>query len=206
MYARSTTIRGNPQKIDEGIAFVRDTVMPTVLGMDGCVGLSMLVDRETGRCIVTTSWADHQAMMNSAEGVRAMRERGAEIFDGDVEVQEWEIAVLHRAHESADGACCRVTWVQGDPANIDRVVDTFRMAIVPKVDELPGFCGLSMMIDRETGRSALTASYDSREAMEAAGGDVQQMREQFAREMGLEVTDMAEFELAMAHLRVPETV
>jgi heme-degrading monooxygenase HmoA len=206
MYARSTTFRGDPQNMDEGMAYVRDTVMPAVQGMDGCVGLSMLVDRDTGRCIVTTSWADHQAMMNSAEGVRSMRDRGAEILGGEPEVQEWEIAILHRAHETADGACCRVTWVQADPANMDRVVDTFRMAIVPRVDELPGFCSMSMMIDRTTGRGALASSYDSREAMEASRGAVQEMREQFAREMDLEVTDMAEFDLALAHLRVPETV
>jgi hypothetical protein len=30
------------------------------------------------------------------------------------------------------------------------------------------------------------------------------MREQFTREMGLEITDMAEFELVIHHLRVPE--
>ena len=206
MYARSTTFRGDPKRMDEGIAYARDTVMPAVQEMDGCIGLSMLVDRDTGRCIVTTSWADHQAMMNSAEGVRSMRDRGSEILGGSPEVQEWEIAILHRAHETGDGACCRVTWVRGDPANMDRVVDTFRMAIVPRVDELPGFCGLSMMIDRETGRGALASAYDSREAMDASRGSVQQMREQFIQEMGLEITDMAEFDLALAHLRVPETV
>ena len=40
MYARSTTVRGNPDAVDEGIAYVRDTVMPAVQQMDGCVGLS----------------------------------------------------------------------------------------------------------------------------------------------------------------------
>jgi quinol monooxygenase YgiN len=206
MYARSTTVRGNPQKLDAGIRYVHDKVMPAVQQMDGCVGLSMLVDRDTGRCIVTTAWADAEAMRNSADGVRSIRERAAEILEGTPEVQEWEIAVLHRTHETSDGARCRVTWVRGDTARMDQVVDTFRMGIVPQVDEIPGFCSLSMMIDRKTGLGALASSYDSRESMEAAQGSVQQMREQFTREMGLEVTDMAEFDLVLAHLRVPETV
>ena len=30
MYARSTTVRGNPQAMDEGIAYVRDEIMPAV--------------------------------------------------------------------------------------------------------------------------------------------------------------------------------
>ena len=55
MYARSTTVRGNPDSVDEGITYVRDKVMPAVQQMDGCVGLSMLADRTSGRCIVTTA-------------------------------------------------------------------------------------------------------------------------------------------------------
>ena len=98
MYARSTTIRGNPQAMDDGISYVRDMVMPAVLQMDGCVGLSMFYDRETGRSIVTSAWADAETLRRNADGVTAMRERAAEIMGGPAEVQEWEIAVLHRLH------------------------------------------------------------------------------------------------------------
>src|SRR4051794_27159997 len=58
MYARSTTIHGDPGAVREGIAYVHDEVMPVLRAMDGCVGLSMLADRDSGRCIVTTSWRD----------------------------------------------------------------------------------------------------------------------------------------------------
>ena len=39
MYARTNTVRTDPRTIDEGIAYVRDEVMPLVQGMDGCIGL-----------------------------------------------------------------------------------------------------------------------------------------------------------------------
>jgi hypothetical protein len=37
-----------------GVTHVRDEEMPALLGIDRCVGLTMLVDRQAGRCIVTS--------------------------------------------------------------------------------------------------------------------------------------------------------
>ncbi|MGH3331798.1 MAG: hypothetical protein ACRDPJ_10920, partial [Nocardioidaceae bacterium] len=69
MYARSTTINARPENIDAGIAYVRDDVLPKVQRIDGCTGLSMIVDRESGRCIVTAGWESEEALRNSADQV-----------------------------------------------------------------------------------------------------------------------------------------
>ena len=131
MYARSTTIRGNPQSIEEGIRYVRDEVMPAVQRMDGCIGLSMLADRETGHCIITSSWRDEERMRSSAEGVRGLRERAAQIFGGQPEVHEWELGLWEPAREAPDDADARVTWTRADPGNLDRVVEAYRDRLVP---------------------------------------------------------------------------
>ena len=206
MYARSTTVRGDPQMMDDAIAYVRDDVMPTVQHMSGCVGLSMLCDRESGRCIITTAWADETAMHATEDTVRPMRERLAEMYGGQAEVNQWEIALVHRRHEAPDGACTRVTWTRGDPANMDRTIDTVRMALLPRLDDLDGFCSVSVMVNRDNGMSALAATYMDRDAMYATRESVMKMRDEFTQQLGLEVTDMAEFDLVLAHLRVPETV
>ena len=65
MYARTNTVRGDPKTIDESVAYIRDEVMPLVQGMDGCIGLSMLADRDSGRCIITTAWRTEEAMRSS---------------------------------------------------------------------------------------------------------------------------------------------
>ena len=206
MYARSTTMRGDPQKIDEAVAYVRDEVMPTVQGMSGCVGLSMLCDRESGRCIITSAWADETAMHATEGAVHPMRERMAEMYGGQAEVNEWEIAILHRLHEAPDGACTRVTWTRGDPANMDRMIDTVRMALLPRLEDLEGFCSVSVMVNRDNGMCALAATYMNREAMHATREAVSKMRDEFTQQLDMDVMDMAEFDLALAHLRVPETV
>ena len=154
MYARSTTINGDSGAIDAGIAYVRDQVMPMLTEMPGFVGLSMMVDRESGRSIATASWASRDAMTASAAGVTAVRAKAAEIMGGVPVVDEWEIAMMHREHEARAGSCCRVTWVQMDPEGIDSMIDRFRATVLPSLEEMSGFCSASLLIDRANGRGA----------------------------------------------------
>ena len=204
MYARTTTVHADPQRMDDGITYVRDEVMPAVQTMPGCLGLSMLCDRGSGRCIVTTSWDSQESMSASRDAVRAMRDRAIDVMGGSFDVQEWEIGLLHRAHATPEGAWCRVTWTRGGPARMDDMLSTFRAGILPRVEELPGFCSMSLLMDRQSGMCALTSVYESRDSMQQASGDVAAMREQFSQQMGLDVVEMAEFEVTIHHLRVPE--
>ena len=206
MYARSTTVHGDPMKIDDGIAYVRDTVMPAIKQMAGSIGLSMLCDRESGRCIVTTAWRDEMSMHDTEGAVHDMRQRAAEMLGGHADVQEWDIAVMHRMHEAHNGACTRVIYGSIEMDRLDDVVSTMRMSLLPRMEELPGFCAVSHMIDRETGRSATAVTYDSKADMMAANEQAKALREEFTSGVGMEIIGIAEFDLVLAHLRVPEMV
>ena len=204
MYARSNTIKAQSSVIDAGIEHVRNTVMPALQGIEGFTGLSLLVDRSSGRCITTTAWQSEEAMHASAESVRSIRDRAEEIFGGSTQVEEWEIAVLHRDHRSRDGACVRATWVKVDPDQIDRGIDVYKTAVLPALDELDGFCSASLMVDRASGRAVSSATYDSVAAMERISTQLDWLKAATTQEAGAEVLDECDFELAVAHLRVPE--
>jgi heme-degrading monooxygenase HmoA len=204
VYARSTTIMARPESIDAGIAEVRDNVMPQIQEMEGCVGLSMLVDRGSGRCITTSAWQSEDAMRAADEALRPVRERVGEILGGSPQVDEWEIAVLHRDHRSGEGACVRVTWLRVDPADLDRAIDVYKLASLPRAEELAGFCSASLLVDRNSGRAVSSVTYDSFEAMELNRDAAAAMRSAASKDAGAEVLDTGEFELAVAHLRVPE--
>ena len=206
MYARTNTVMADPQAIEEGIANVRDEVMPLVQGMDGFIGLSMLADRDSGRCIVTTAWRTEEAMHASEQGVRASRERAAQIFGEMPTVAEYEIAVMHRMHETGDGARTRVIWGTTEPARMDDMLGGFRMVLMPKMEELSGFASCTMLVNRSTGRTALSVTYDSADAMREANERAAELRRQASTEMGMGIDEIAEFDLVLAHLRVPETV
>jgi heme-degrading monooxygenase HmoA len=206
MYARTNTVMADPQTMDAGIANVRDEVMPLVTAMDGCIGLSMLADRESGRCIVTTAWATEEAMHASEAGVQASRERAAQIFGAMPEVAEYEIAVMHRMHETGAGARTRVLWGSTEPGHMDDMLSSFRMVMMPKMEELPGFAACTMMVDRAANRTSLAVTYDSADAMQRAGERAAQLRAETPSTMGMRIDEIAEFDLVIANLRVPETV
>jgi quinol monooxygenase YgiN len=206
MHARSTTIRGNPRLLDDAITYMRDEVMPTMLDMDGCIGLSMLCERDTGRCVITSAWSDEEAMRASADKVHPLRTRMVEEFGGEPDVQEWEIAVLHRDHRTGEGACARVTWSRVPADRMAGFEDFWKSMIMPRMTDMAGFCSLSMLIDRQSGLCVGTVSFDSRESMEATREQAREMREDGTRTMDVEFMDVAEMDLILAHLRVPETV
>lgn len=207
MYARSTTVTTPADTVETNIARVRDEFFPQITAIDGCVGMSMLVDRDTGDCILTTAWRDELAMRASAAVVNPMRERAAQELGGSItDVQEWEVAVMHRDHRVGDGACCRTTWLRTDPTLVDRAIDIFRLGVLPQAEQMDGFCSASLLVDRTSGLASTTVTFDTRAAVEATRDRAASIRAGVAEEIGLEFLDIREFDVALAHLHVPEMV
>lgn len=205
MYARTSIIHADPGKIEDGITLVRDQILPTVSSIDGCIGMSLLVDRDSGRCVATTAWDTEQALQSSAATVRPLRDQAEQALGaGASDVASWEVAAVHRDHAVPEGACARVTWVTADPATADRAVDIYKMVVLPKVQAFDGFCSASLMINRENGRAVGTVTFDSREQLEATREAASRLRELATGEMGATVDEVAEMEVAFAHLHVPE--
>lgn len=207
MYARSTTIIAPPSALDQGIAFVRDEVWPAVRAMEGCLGLSLLVDREAGRSIATTSWLSEEARHNSGETVLSLRERAVQLMGAEPPtVSEWEIASMHRAHHAEPGTWVRAAWSRVSPTMADRAIDFYKQTLLPDIERLDGFASASLLVDRISGRGVASVAFDSREAMERARGQSDYLRGASTNDVDVEFLDVGEFELALAHLHVPELV
>jgi hypothetical protein len=119
-------------------------------------------------------------------------------------VDTWEVAVVHRDHAKPDGACARVTWLSGMADHAERAADVFRMAVLPKAQDFDGFCSASLLISRDTGRAVATVTFERREQLEASREAAAGIREAACRDIGAEVDDVAEMEVAFAHLHLPE--
>ena len=206
MYARSTTIQAQPSSIDDGIAHVRDEVMPALHDMAGCIGVSLLVDRQSGRCIATSAWETEDAMRDSREQVTPIRDRAAEMFGGTANVEQWEIATLHRDHHSPDGAGVLATWVRVPPDQVDQGIEYYKSSVLPRLENLDGFCSASLLVDRASGRAVSSTTFDSVDAMERNRDQITALKATSMPEARAEELDECAFELALAHLRVPELV
>jgi hypothetical protein len=205
LFARTTTIKADPDKMDAGIAHVRDHVIPAVTAMEGCVGMSLLVNRETGLSIATTAWESEAALQSSAPKVLSIRDSAEQILGATTStVDAWELAVVHRDHATPNGACARVTYLSGDPSTADRAIDVYRMAVLPRIQQFDGFCSSSFMVNRETGRAVGTVTFETRQQLEATREASAGIREGATREMSAMVDDVIEMDLALAHLHVPE--
>ena len=203
MYARTTIIRGDHQGIGDGLAYVRNEAMPQMRYMDGFVGISMLAEGPTGRCIVTSAWEDDGAMQKNAEKMGKMRERLVQSFHGEPEVDEWEIAVVRRVHPAGDGGHAHIAWVRAD--DVDKLVESYKNTLLPELEQLPGFSSVSLMVDRAGGRMVSTVTFASPEECKRNHARAHELGDGLAAELGAEVTDKADMDLLMAHLHVPET-
>ena len=66
MFARIHELETTPEQFERGLAIVRDELLPWTAESTGFRGLIGLTDRERGRTLVVTLWADEDALEASA--------------------------------------------------------------------------------------------------------------------------------------------
>ena len=87
-----------------------------------------------------------------------------------------------------------------------RAVDVYKLAALPALGEVDGFCSASLMADHAAGRAVSSVTFDSVEQMAASREQGETIRNATLSEARAEVLEVCEFELAIAHLHVPEMV
>ena len=205
MYARSTTISAMRDAIDAGIAHVNNEVVPALMEVPGCIGLSLLVDRATGHCIATSSWESPELMRDSEAAIGPVRAGAGDAFGGTIDsVDEWEIAVFHREHRAGRSACVRCTWMQVAPNDIDRAIMVYQTRILPEIEAMPGFRSANLFVDRDSGHCVSASAWTTYEMLDRSRMRLDEMRVSATEEAGARVTEAADFDLAVAQLRIPE--
>jgi hypothetical protein len=146
-------------------------------------------------------------MSGSAEKVRPLRDAAEQALGSSTsDVDVWEVAVVHRDHAMPDGACARITYLSGDAGLADRAVDIYKSSVLPRLQQLDGFCSASLMVNHEKGRLVGTVTFENRAQLEGSRQTTAKIREGASKDMRATVDDVVEMEIAFAHLHLPELV
>lgn len=199
VFARTATFQGRPEAIGAGVAFQRDEAVPATLAIPRCIGMSVLADRTSGMCIITTAWQTRNDMHASVVKIRPMRERTGKILGAAPELEEWEVAAMHRQHGSATACCARVTWLKVDSSAADQMIDDFVSVTLPALNQIRGFCSASLLVNREWGRAAVSVAYDNPDSVNS-----RLARSDGQSQLGSNIIVVRDFDMVMPHLRVPD--
>jgi hypothetical protein len=86
------------------------------------------------------------------------------------------------------------------------LIDTYKTGALPQIEGLDGFCSASFMVNRASGRAVSSTCLENSAAMQASREQAERIRSAGTQQANASVLDVLEFELAVAHLRVPELV
>lgn len=74
MFARVHVLQTTPEQHDQGLEIVRDQLLPWLRDSSGYRGLIRLADRDGGKTLVITLWADEESFEASSDAGKRLSE------------------------------------------------------------------------------------------------------------------------------------
>ncbi|WP_041328393.1 antibiotic biosynthesis monooxygenase family protein [Rubrobacter xylanophilus] len=95
MYARVTTTRIQPGKVEEAIGIARDSIAPAAREQRGFGGFLLLADREAGKGLAITLWETEDDLRASEASGYYREQLGKlkEVLAGPPEREAYEVSV-----------------------------------------------------------------------------------------------------------------
>jgi hypothetical protein len=65
MFARVVTMRGEPEKLDDGIRYFREQILAQIKNLKGFKQSYFMINRQSGKITGMTMWEDEQTLQQS---------------------------------------------------------------------------------------------------------------------------------------------
>lgn len=91
----------------------------------------------------------------------------------------------------------RVTTLDMDPGNVDQVRDQLQTDDVPEFQQLDGFKGMTLLTDRQSGKTVAVTFWESEDALHASEDAVQGARQRAAETGGAGEPQVERFEVIL---------
>jgi heme-degrading monooxygenase HmoA len=92
MFARVSTLKGSPDRIDEAARMLQEQAVPFIRQLSGFQGAYWLADRQTGKVLTVALWESEETMRTSGAVVEQRRAQSARDFGATVQsVEEYQV-------------------------------------------------------------------------------------------------------------------
>ncbi len=207
MIGRANIIDGDPDKVEAGIAFVRDRVTPSIETSPGSRGLGMWVDRDKGLTVVTTVWEDRAALDASEETAAPLRSEAARLLGAtNVRVRVVEPGVMWQAAPDQPGYWSRFVEMEMSPERVPDAIALFRDEALPKIQQMPGINTVVFLTNAEAGLTVLNVTFRSKADLDNSREGGNAMRAAVVQRLGANEPKIMELETVIAGIRGPAIV
>lgn len=185
MFIRGTRVQTPPDKLEAAIAHFKEKIVPTARATPGNLGAALLVDRKTGAGVGITYWESAKAVAASEQmGIKARTRSAAEVGTEIVNVERFELVIMERIEPAKAGTFVRANTLNADPAKVDALTVFMRNQVLPVLKAQKGLRAVVMGIDRQTGRTAVTTTWNTLEDLHASEKAVTGLRQEAAKAGG----------------------
>lgn len=209
MYLRATRVQVPPDKVKEAIHNFETNIVPAVRKAPGNQGAVLLVNRQTGEGLGITYWESAKALGASEQVGVDSRTQSVKNVAGTqiVNVERGEVMIMDRAALPKAGTFTRLTSGTGDIDKLDSGVSYVRNKVLPLQKTQKGYRALIGAVDRQTGRSFVSSSWDTKADLEASESAIGSMRAEAAKAAGLipETVKIEIFEAAVVEVSAAVT-
>lgn len=203
MYLRVTAFKSEPQKLEQGITFLKTKIVPMIGKAPGYLGTTCIVDREKGEGAASTLWESLEAMNNAEQLGQQSRSQSSEATGLEiVDVDRFEITVFDMASPPQLPSYTRLITAYGDPKKIDKVVEMLREGL-PNIKKQPGFRSFAAGVNRSTGRGFTVSSWATPEQREASDKTTSATRQPVVEAGKMYGLQIQNFETVVADIKVP---
>lgn len=175
MFTRLTTITG-ATKLDDGIAYIRDTVVPTLQQQKGYAGLVASVGRAEGFLAVLSVWEDQASRDASESGIAKVRGEAQQITGGTLALALHEQVVFEEATPITPGCALLVRRATMAPAAVEDNLAHFRTSVLPQIKAEPGFCAVRQLVDRTAGETMVAVVLEDETSLRSAVAHAEERR------------------------------
>jgi heme-degrading monooxygenase HmoA len=175
--------------MDQGVAFLRNMVIPELLGQKGFRGVTASGNRSTGEFGILGLWETLEDLDASDSTVSKLRADVMKVLGGEIVVQTMEQTYVH-VGQPQDTVGCPLVIVRStmDPDQVDEHLATFRSEVAPAIEATPGLVALRQLVNRTTGQGTVGTVWTDEKSMQAGRASAQARRQQAAAR-GVQLSD-----------------